>query len=36
MGPLGSALGWTPLLRMMVGRRARGDLEKFRAERAGG
>jgi len=36
MGPMGTVLGWTPLLRMMVGRRARGDLEKFRAERAGG
>ena len=34
MGPLGTVLGWTPLLRVMVGRRARGDLEKFRAERA--
>jgi ketosteroid isomerase-like protein len=35
MGPMGLALGWTPLLRMMVSRRARGDLEKYRAERAG-
>ena len=34
MGPMGLALGWTPLLPMMVGRRARGDLEKFRAGRA--
>ena len=35
MGPIGLALGWTPLLPMMVGRRARGDLEKFRAEPSG-
>ena len=31
LGPLGLALGWTPLLPMMVRRQARGDLEKFRA-----
>ena len=35
MGLMGTVLGWTPLLPMMVGRRARGDLEKFRAERSG-
>ena len=36
LGPVGLALGWTPLLRMAVSRRARGDLEKFRAERGAG
>jgi ketosteroid isomerase-like protein len=33
MGPLGLALGWAPPLRIMVGRRARADLARFRAER---
>jgi hypothetical protein len=36
MGPIGTVLGWTPLLPMMVGRRARGELETFRAERGAG
>ena len=31
LGPLGLALGWTPLLPMMIRRRARADLEKFQA-----
>jgi ketosteroid isomerase-like protein len=34
MGPLGWALGWGPL-RPVVSRRARDDLARFRAERAG-
>jgi uncharacterized protein len=29
LGPLGLLLGWTPLLRPMISRRARGELEKF-------
>jgi ketosteroid isomerase-like protein len=33
LGLPGALLGWTPLLRGSVRRRARGDLEKFRAEK---
>ncbi len=31
LGPLGFAFGWTPLLRAVIRRRARGDLERFMA-----
>ena len=34
LGLPGTLLGWTPLLRASVRRRARGDLEKFRAGEA--
>lgn len=34
LGLPGTLLGWTPLLRASVRRRARGDLEKFRAKEA--
>ncbi|MGH2960617.1 MAG: nuclear transport factor 2 family protein [Solirubrobacterales bacterium] len=34
LGPLGLALGWTPLLPALTRRRARGRLEAFRAQRA--
>jgi ketosteroid isomerase-like protein len=34
LGLPGLLLGWTPLLRASVRRRARGDLEKFRAEKS--
>jgi ketosteroid isomerase-like protein len=33
LGPLGLALGWTPLLPALTMRRARGRLEAFRADR---
>lgn len=33
LGPLGLALGWTPLLPALIRRRARGGLDEFRAER---
>ena len=36
LGPLGLALGWTPLLPILVRRRTRGRLDAFRAERARG
>jgi ketosteroid isomerase-like protein len=36
LGPLGLALGWTPLLPILVRRRTRGPLDAFRAERARG
>src|SRR6266542_363957 len=32
LGPVGLVLGWTPLLRASVRRRARAGLEQFRAE----
>ena len=32
LGPAGKLLGWTPLLRALIQRRARGDLAKFMAE----
>lgn len=31
LGPAGLVLGWTPILRAVVQRRARGDLERFMA-----
>jgi ketosteroid isomerase-like protein len=34
LGPVGLVLGWTPLLRASVRRRARAGLEQFRAERS--
>jgi ketosteroid isomerase-like protein len=34
LGPVGLALGWTPILPALTRRRARGRLEAFRAERA--
>ena len=33
LGPIGLALGWAPLLRVAVRKRARGDLAAFRAGR---
>jgi ketosteroid isomerase-like protein len=36
LGPAGLALGWTPILPALTRRRARGRLDAFRAERAGG
>jgi ketosteroid isomerase-like protein len=36
LGPLGLALGWTPLLPILVRRRTRGRIDAFRAERARG
>jgi hypothetical protein len=35
LGPIGVGLGWNPLLRMMVGRRATGDLDRYAAKRQG-
>jgi uncharacterized protein len=34
LGPVGLALGWTPILPALTRRRARGRLDAFRAERA--
>jgi ketosteroid isomerase-like protein len=34
LGPVGLVLGWTPMLRASVRRRARAGLEQFRAERS--
>jgi len=33
LGPVGAALGWNPLLRLLIRRRARGELERFSAKR---